>query len=505
MVPNRNGPGKKIVKRPRPPPTSPPLDDEFDAMTHAGTTAKAPETELFSHPQRSEQTRATSPPIDNNDGHKRSVSSPEPDAVRKREFNLRPSSPAQSFVENTPNMPQRRKGKARDEGFERYGGYENYMTEMERMFGGRGDLDLSVKLLGVEPNRESYQLGRVKSGGTARSRRAIVSPRGPHAEPPDSVEDHGPKAGQTYEVVNRQVVEDGPDRTVTIATWREQVAREANPEIDTMSVYYVSAEDYARDDVNEYVDGMETEVETHVTKSLSGKEVLELEEGSRAPSRPDDRNALEQVPLRPVLSPNQHEERPPTPPQKDWRRPMYTEHSHTRDGTALPQRGNRIPPRALTPDRRSQSGTTSSVRSPVGKQPAMSYGMTPPSPPRTSTPVQNSPLSSSHGNVPHESTPITGRMPKGPFHPTASGSTITSIKSSSSDSLAFERILESCRPSIVHIAPMLASLGITSEEHLAAIARLSPDTRDREVKDEALRLGVTVMEWAILVDRLLSL
>ena len=52
---------------------------------------------------------------------------------------------------------------------------------------------------------------------------------------------------------------------------------------------------------------------------------------------------------------------------------------------------------------------------------------------------------------------------------------------------------------------MLTSLGITSEEHLRAMARLSPDTRDREVKDEALRLGVTVMEWAILVDRLLSL
>lgn len=315
-MPNRNGPGKQIVKRPRPPPTSPPLDNDFDAVTHAGTTAKAPETELFSHRQWLEQTGPTLPPIDNNDGHKRSVSSPEPDAVRKHEFKWRPSSPAQSLVENTPNIPQRRKGKARDEGFERYGEYENYMTEMERMFGGRGDLDLSVRLLGVEPNRESYQLGRVKSGATARSRRAIVGPRGLHAEPPGSVEDHGPKAGQTYEVVNRQVVEDGPDRTVTIATWREQVAREANPDIDTMSVYYVSAEDYARDDVDEYVegmktevetyvDGMKTEVETYVTKSLSGKEVSELEEDSPAPSRPNDRNALERVPLRPVLSPNQ--------------------------------------------------------------------------------------------------------------------------------------------------------------------------------------------------------
>jgi hypothetical protein len=31
------------------------------------------------------------------------------------------------------------------------------------------------------------------------------------------------------------------------------------------------------------------------------------------------------------------------------------------------------------------------------------------------------------------------------------------------------------------------------------------ETRDREVKEEALRKGVTIVEWAILIDKLQSL
>lgn len=52
---------------------------------------------------------------------------------------------------------------------------------------------------------------------------------------------------------------------------------------------------------------------------------------------------------------------------------------------------------------------------------------------------------------------------------------------------------------------MLAKLGIVTEGHLRAVARLTEETRDREVKDEALKQGVTVMEWAILLDRLQTL
>ena len=68
-----------------------------------------------------------------------------------------------------------------------------------------------------------------------------------------------------------------------------------------------------------------------------------------------------------------------------------------------------------------------------------------------------------------------------------------------------ELILASCEPPLLHIAPTLSDLGIQRMEHLRAIARLSEETRNREVKEYALRHGVTVVEWAILLDKLQTL
>ena len=66
-------------------------------------------------------------------------------------------------------------------------------------------------------------------------------------------------------------------------------------------------------------------------------------------------------------------------------------------------------------------------------------------------------------------------------------------------------MLESCQPSLLHIAPILDDLGVREDDHLTALARMREETRDREVKEEALKMGVTVVEWAILIDKLHSL
>ncbi|KAL4073171.1 hypothetical protein V8B97DRAFT_2005831 [Scleroderma yunnanense] len=71
-----------------------------------------------------------------------------------------------------------------------------------------------------------------------------------------------------------------------------------------------------------------------------------------------------------------------------------------------------------------------------------------------------------------------------------------------SASTSVEMVLASCQPSLLHIAPVLYSLGIKQGEHLRALARLREETRDREMKEEMLRKGVTVLEWAILMDKL---
>lgn len=90
-----------------------------------------------------------------------------------------------------------------------------------------------------------------------------------------------------------------------------------------------------------------------------------------------------------------------------------------------------------------------------------------------------------------------------PFVPTRSGSPISSIKSRATT--GFQDILSSCIPSLSHITPLLVSLGVNSEDHLRAIAKMTDNVRDREVREEAIKKGMTVMEWALLLDKIRSL
>lgn len=80
-----------------------------------------------------------------------------------------------------------------------------------------------------------------------------------------------------------------------------------------------------------------------------------------------------------------------------------------------------------------------------------------------------------------------------------------SIETRATSTSSVELVLASCEPSLLHIAPILAELGIQRLEHLRAIAKLTAETRDREVKEQALKRGISVMEWAIFIDKLQSL
>ena len=52
----------------------------------------------------------------------------------------------------------------------------------------------------------------------------------------------GPRPGQTYEIVNRQIIRKSSDQTVELSTWREETANPVRPEdADRISVYYITA------------------------------------------------------------------------------------------------------------------------------------------------------------------------------------------------------------------------------------------------------------------------
>jgi len=80
-----------------------------------------------------------------------------------------------------------------------------------------------------------------------------------------------------------------------------------------------------------------------------------------------------------------------------------------------------------------------------------------------------------------------------------------SLSGTSSGASTLELLLASCQPSLLHLTEHLQELGIQREEHLRALAKMHEETRDREVKEEALKKGVTVVEWAIFLDKLKAL
>ena len=47
----------------------------------------------------------------------------------------------------------------------------------------------------------------------------------------------------------------------------------------------------------------------------------------------------------------------------------------------------------------------------------------------------------------------------------------------------------------------VGAAGYLNVEHLKAVAHLSEEMRDREVREEAFRMGITVVEWAVLMDK----
>ncbi|KAG2133348.1 hypothetical protein DEU56DRAFT_420787 [Suillus clintonianus] len=157
---------------------------------------------------------------------------------------------------------------------------------------------------------------------------------------------------------------------------------------------------------------------------------------------------------------------------------------------------------------------------PDGKKAKRDKRGTPPSPTRSEriyTMAELKALSKHARTSPLQAQPVTFSQEPAPTRSTNSNSNspprslpsrswpsapVMGVRSTSTSSV--EMVLASCEPTLLHIAPVLASLGIRREEHLRAFARLREETRDREMKEEVLKKGVTVLEWAILMDKLQS-
>ncbi|KAJ7625773.1 hypothetical protein FB45DRAFT_71805 [Roridomyces roridus] len=221
--------------------------------------------------------------------------------------------------------------------------------------------------------------------------------------------------GLDFTLVTHRVLEDGPERTVSLSTWREQAVEE---EIggDAMSVYYVRPED------------------------------LDWGWGDGIPMAAREEIVI--VPF-PVEAPWKVDEKDTSPSSESGE--GSAPHTSTPRGsgnTLVPPAGEFHPFQAT----RSKSGSIiSSIH--LTPQPLPLHPPSPPPPPADET---------------------------------------------------LSDILATCEPPLTHLEPVLARVGILRTAHLHAVGRLS-DAPRAEVRDAALKLGVTVLEWAMLLDRIRAL
>ncbi|KAG7450978.1 uncharacterized protein BT62DRAFT_926639 [Guyanagaster necrorhizus] len=447
--------GKRLVRRPRPPPTSPPLDEDFDAVTQECTT-RGPETEWGTRVRDSWV--PTSPPLDEDfDAVTYTVVTGAPQAdVETDYYEEKPRTETAPSVSECKLHRRDRSIASISQrptwGYEEFGmedrdyEYKQHRRDMSRSLGSKKALESGVGRLALERlNGSSMRLRRVSESvlehGKARRMNGSTGRRAPRT---------GPKAGQEFDVVHDQILEDGPERTVTISTWRERVAKEAKYE--DMSVYYMTQGDY---------------------------EMQETKESP--PSRgPNSKGKNQETPASHWLS---HEN-----VNGIHSRASPIQYVVASDGqrSFSPASKSRAPPRDRASPKGFRSGASPSPRGSTSQA--------------RRTTVEGT--SSSHTPL-RTSTPNKSLQSPTPFIPTRSGSTISSIRSIATTT--FQEVLSSCEPSLLHVAPALVSLGIKSVEHLRAVGRLTEEVRDREVRDGALKKGLTVMEWAILLDKLRSL
>ncbi|KAF9527506.1 hypothetical protein CPB83DRAFT_855895 [Crepidotus variabilis] len=473
LITNKSG-GKSIVRRPARPLSSIPLAEDFDAATQGATTLRGGTIPNGQNKRPQLALRTTASVVD-----RRSFVSPESvdlpkagrfDPIRAFRKSFRKTHLTSPSLQSEDQLVWKGEEQRLDRNHQRENRISSKAREIHAWMMGKSGSDIHRSA--TYPTRQTEEHGSQQLP----RRRQTAAPNGTTMKSPLSTStvdrSPGPRPGQGYEMVNRQIIENNQEKTVELSTWREQGSDKVKQEdAERISVYYISADEYAleQEQLREEVWRFE---ETDGTANIN----VDPFKGAET-SRTTNRTVQHHQPSTHSRS-FSHPTQPPIQPLPA---------SALRDGTISPstseKEGSSQPSRL--PDVIRRSHHISTATSPNPKNGAHSVSL-----PRNRRRYK-------------ESTPLVSQdQPRSLFHPTQSGSTISSIKSDSAT--AFESVLESCEPSLLHIAPLLRSLGIRRVEHLRAIERLTPATRDRELKENALRLGITVMEWAILVDKLLT-
>ena len=245
LVSNRSGTGKTIVHRPRPPSQSSPQEGNFDALPGDASTSNDLGRRI-SRPRKRPvlAIRTSPPPIE------RKLDSP---SLESKYLWLDPVRATWNSLRRKNRNPEQvnghavhSKGKQRadvlTEEDERQ--HDNSKSQDIRAWVMMGKPSADVQRSATYPHRQSearrsptrnHKKARHATEGTDMFRsRTGTSSMGKYGR--------GPPPGQTYDIVNRQIIENNPDKTVELSTWKEHSEKAISPgDAERISVYYVTA------------------------------------------------------------------------------------------------------------------------------------------------------------------------------------------------------------------------------------------------------------------------
>jgi len=435
-VSNLDGTGKRLIRRPHPPPTTAPLPDDFDAITETrdSTTVYdeaansalgidydaitiAPATPRPSSPSQTQAPIPIRAPVPLSP-HRTGPTSPS--------RHPRAASPTRSLASLNLNLTLS-PGAHRSGSVSRRG--DGLSPGKARSVVGGGDRERATQ-------RQSLGTGN--------------APPLPLAFPPGS---KGPAKGRG-ELVEKLVLEDGPERTISF--WRESVAKNANG-------HGVAATGGAGTGTGTGGDGGGGDA----GGDGDGRGDLDSHVGRRRVSTDSRRRVESLVQGSTSAKSKGHRSRESADFTEVPHSPSQPAASATRSGTphvnaaSLPTTPQKSAHRRAAPSSPSVGPKASEYSASVSD-------------------------ATEHTRVAPAPAPAPASVNRGTDH-------------------QLESVLSSCQPSLLHLLPILEELGVLCAEHMTALVRMREETRDREVKEEALRKGITVVEWAIFIDKLQSL
>ncbi|PCH39806.1 hypothetical protein WOLCODRAFT_161881 [Wolfiporia cocos MD-104 SS10] len=357
-------------------------------------------------------------------------------------------------------------------------GYQNYVKEMERKIlveDGYEPSDAQPSASSVrQPTQNAYRSERSGGSRVEGSRRSVS-----RAETPLNARIVSGRQGR-MELVEHSVREEGPNRTISM--WRERVADSS------------SGSDGNEDGSRNASDSNASQRRVASDNSRLRRRAMTIGPGSlkgsgsgvSVPAR-GGKVSWERSEYMVAYQPS---------PRGGFPQPLYAQsenghmvpfptatHEPEPAGLRSPQTMPHAPMSPIASSRR-----RSSVRSSLGRS---EYLITPPR------------SGGSSGSSP--SPKLFTQRQLSPVNRRSSNLAETAAPSKVMLNSHVDLILASCDPPLNHLKPILFELGIERLEHLRAIAKLSEETRDREIKEEALRMGMTIVEWAILLDKIHSL